>query len=231
MLVAAFRTYRERFWRVAGIAFVVFGAVSAIDTVATVLIVEHIHTPIGDAVASSAAAVFAMVGVVVYAGILDRVVGAHLHGHSDRRLGEIWRDLPLGRLVGADVLLALATLAGLLLFVIPGVIVFTLCSLVGPLITIEDRSVASAFGRSFALVRRHFWITFLLVTLPLQLEQAVLHAVDYTSLFDHPVVPAVLLNGALGMVVGSVVGLVEVVLAYELIAATRPSPDAPRAAL
>jgi hypothetical protein len=44
-------------------------------------------------------------------------------------------------------------------------------------------------------------------------------------------VPAVLLNGALGMVVGSVVGLVEVVLAYELIAATRPSPDAPRAAL
>ena len=38
-------------------------------------------------------------------------------------------------------MLALATLAGTALFVIPGVIVFTLWSLVGPVITIEDRSV------------------------------------------------------------------------------------------
>ena len=49
--------------------------------------------------------------------------------------------------------------------------------------------------------------------------------------------PAFLLNGLLGMVIGSVVGLVEVVLAYELIArsdrgtsqpATVPQPDAHR---
>ena len=67
-------------------------------------------------------------------------------------------------------------------------------------------------------MRPCFWLTLCLVTLPLQIEQAALHAIHYTEIFDHPLVPAFLLNGLLGMVIGSVVGLVEVVLAYELIA-------------
>jgi hypothetical protein len=61
--------------------------------------------------------------------------------------------------------------------------------------------------------------------LPLQVEQAVLHAVHYADIFEHPFVPAFLLNGLLGMVIGSVVGLVEVVLAYELIARTQNRPS------
>jgi hypothetical protein len=218
VLAAALRTYRERFWRVAGTAFAVFGTVAVIDAVAVVLIVDHVDNPVGDAVASFTAGVFAMVGVVVYAGILDKVVGAHLHGHPDLSLREVWRALPLRRLVVADALLTIATLVGLALFVVPGVVLFTLWSLVGPVITIEDRSVRSAFRRSWELVRGCFWLTFGLVTLPLKVEQAVLHAIHYTELFEHPLVPAFLFNGLLGMLVGSVVGLVEVVLAYELIA-------------
>ena len=220
MINAALRTYRERFWRVAGTAFVVFGAVAVVDAITTVLVLDHVASPVGDAIASTAAAVFATAGVVVYAGILDKVVGAHLHGHPDLSVREIWRVLPLVRLGAADVLLALAVLMGLALFVIPGVVILTLWSLVGPVITIEDRSVASAFRRSWQLVRPCFWLTLGLVTLPLQVEQAALHAIHYTEIFDHPVAPAFLLNGLLGMVIGSVVGLVEVVLAYELIART-----------
>jgi len=214
----ALRTYRERFWRVAGTAFVVFGAVAAMDAFATVLVIDrHVSRPVGAAITSAASAVFAMVGVVVYAGILDKVVGAHLHGHPDLRIPEIWQVLPLRRLIAADVVLAFATFAGLALFVVPGVVVFTLWSLVGPVITIEDRAVVSALRRSWQLVRPHFWITLLLVTVPLQVEQAVLHAIHYTEIFEHPLVPAFLLNGLLGMVIGSLVGLVEVVLAYDLI--------------
>jgi hypothetical protein len=215
---AALRTYRERFWRVAGTAFVVFGAVAAIDAVATVLVIDrHVPRPTGAAITSTASAVFSMVGVVVYAGILDKVVGAHLHGHPDLRLREIWRVLPLGRLVAADVVLAVATLAGVALLVIPGVVIFTMWSLVGPVITIEDRSVGAALRRSWQLVRPCFWLTLCLVALPLQVEQLVLHAIHYADIFEHPFVPAFFVNGLLGMVVGSVVGLVEVVLAYELI--------------
>ena len=72
-----------------------------------------------------------------------------------------------------------------------------------------------------ALVRPSFWLTFLLVTVPLEIEQAALHAIHYTEIFEHPLVPAFLLNGLLGMVIGSMVGLIEVVLAYELIARDR----------
>ena len=223
VLGAALRTYRERFWRVAGTAFVVFGTVAAIDAVATVLVIDrHVSRPAGAAITSALSAVFSMGGVVVYAGILDKVVGAHLHGHPDLRLREIWRVLPFGRLVVADVVLAVATLVGLAFFVVPGVVIFTMWSLVGPVITIEDRAVGSGFRRSWQLVRPCFWLTLLLVTLPLQIEQAVLHAIHYADIFEHPFVPAFFLNGLLGMVIGSVVGLVEVVLAYELIA-RRPS--------
>jgi hypothetical protein len=220
VVAAAVRTYRERFWRVAGTAFVVFGTVAVVDAIATVLTVEHVSSPLGDVLASTGAGVLAMAGVVVYAGILDKVVGAHLHGHPDLSLREIWSTLPLGRLTGADVVLALATLVGTALFVIPGVVIFTLWSLVGPVITIEDRAVMSAFTRSWQLVRHHFWLTLFLVTVPLQVEQTVLHAIHYTEVFDHPLAPAFLINGLLGMIISSVVGLVEVVLAYELIART-----------
>jgi len=223
----ALRTYRERFWRVAGTAFVVFGIVAVVDAIATVLIIDrHVSRPIGAAITSVAAGVFAMVGVVIYAGILDKVVGAHLHGHPDLTIREIWHVLPLGRLVVADVVLAIATMVGLALFVIPGIVLFTLWSLVGPVITIEDRPVGSALKRSWALVRSRFWLTFWLVTVPLEIEQAALHAIHYTEIFEHPLVPAFLLNGLLGMVIGSLVGLVEVVLAYELIARTKqPAPE------
>jgi hypothetical protein len=198
---------------------VVFGIVAVVDAVATVLIIDrHVSRPIGAAVTSVAAGVFAMVGVVIYAGILDKVVGAHLHGHPDLTIKEIWRVLPLRRLVVADIVLAVATMAGLALFVVPGIVLFTMWSLVGPVITIEDRVVIPALGRSWTLVRSRFWLTFWLVTVPLEVEQAALHAIHYTEIFEHPLVPAFLLNGLLGMVIGSLVGLVEVVLAYELIA-------------
>jgi hypothetical protein len=216
---AALRTYRVQFWRVASTAFIVFGTVAAVDAITVVLVVDrHVSRPIGAAVVSAVGGVFAMVGVVIYAGILDKVVGAHLHGHPDLTLRQIWKALPLGRLVVADVVLAFATLVGLAALVVPGVFIFTMWSLVGPVITIEDRSVRSGFARSWQLVRGHFWLTLFIVTVPLQIEQAVLHAIQYAQLFDHPLVPAFLLNGLLGMVIGSVVGLVEVVLAYELIA-------------
>ena len=222
---AALRTYRERFWRVAGTAFVVFGAVAAIDALATVLVIDrHVSRPVAAGLTSAISAVFSMAGVVIYAGILDKVVGAHLHGHPDLEVSEAWRVLPLRRLVAADVVLAGATLVGLALFVIPGVVIFTMWSLVGPVLTIEDRSVTSALRRSWQLVRPCFWLTLFLVTLPLQVEQSVMHAIHYTELFEHPLVPAFLVNGLLGMIIGSVVGLVEVVLAYELIARTEPSP-------
>jgi hypothetical protein len=43
-------------------------------------------------------------------------------------------------------------------------------------------------------------------------------------LFAHPALPAFALNGLLGAIIGSIVGLVEVVLAYELILSDAARP-------
>ena len=170
VLHTALRTYRDEFPRVAGTAFVIFGAVALIDAFAVVLVVDkHVSHPVGALVVSAFAGVTGMVGVVFYAGVLDKVVGAHLHGHADIPMRDMWKVLPLGRLAVADVLLALATVVGLALGVVPATIVFTFWALVGPVITMEDRSVMEAFRRSTQLVRRAFWRTLLLVTLPLQI--------------------------------------------------------------
>jgi len=225
----ALRTYREQFWRVAGTAFVIFGVVAAIDVLAAVLVADdHVSRPVGAALTSATAAALAMAGVVFYAGVLDKIVGAHLHGHPDVPLRQMRRVLPLRRLFVADIVLAAALLVGSAFGVIPGVVVFTLGVLVGPVITIEDRVVPDAFRRSVRLVRSAFWLTLLLVTLPIEIEQVVLHVINYEAVFPHPVVPALLLNGLLGAVVGSYVGLLEVVLAHDLIARSSnpPRPEA-----
>jgi len=219
VLRTALRTYREEFRRVAGTAFVVFGVIALIDAFCVVLVVDkHVSHPVGALLVSALASVTGMVGVVFYAGVLDKVVGSHLHGHPDIPMRDMWKVLPLGRLAIADLVLALGTVIGLALGVVPAMILFTFWSLVGPVITMEDQGVIASFRRSGQLVRRAFWRTVLLVTLPLQIEQGVLHAIHYAEVFDHPLVPAFLLNGLLGAAIGSLVGLIEVLMADELIA-------------
>src|SRR4029079_13461208 len=88
------------------------------------------------------------------AAMLDAVVGHHLHGHERAHVWRVLRRLAWGRLLAADVILVAATTVGAALFVVPGVIVFTLFCLVGPLINIEQIGVAAAFRRSAALVPR-----------------------------------------------------------------------------
>ena len=57
-------------------------------------------------------------------------------------------------------------MVGLLLLVIPGLILFNVLALVGPVIEVENRKVMAAIRRSIHLVRGHFWSVALLATLP-----------------------------------------------------------------
>jgi hypothetical protein len=224
---AALHTYREKRRRVAGTAFIVFGAIAAVDVTVAVLVADgHVARPWAASIVSAVAAVISMAGVVFYAGVLDKVVAEHHHGEPELTIRQVWAVLPLRRLAGADVLLVILTAVGFALGVVPGVIAFTLFALVGPVIVIEDHTVLLAFRRSSQLARHHFWTTLLLVTLPVGVEQAALHAIHYEAVFDHPVVPALLLNGLLGGLIGSFVGLLEVVLAHELIRLS-PHPGGP----
>ena len=54
--------------------------------------------------------------------------------------------------------------------VIPGLILFTLFAISGPVINIEHVGAIKGMRRSATLVRPHFWLVFLLVSVPIFLE-------------------------------------------------------------
>lgn len=154
-------------------------------------------------------------GDAFFSGFLDAAVGEEYHGHPHRTIGAILRNLPYRRLIGAAILLGLVTSLGTLALLVPGIVLFTLFCLVGPLINIERLTVRAAFRRSRRLVRHAFFVTALVVTLPLFLEHELVHGLQIWV--EHSYVLKAVVDGLLAAGVYSVTGMIEVTLAYELI--------------
>jgi hypothetical protein len=172
-----------------------------------------------------------LLGSAFYAGLLDKVVGEHQHGHHRAPVLEVLRTLPYRRLVSVEILLALVVSAGLLLFVVPGLLLFTLFALVGPLITIEHRTAVGGFRRSIQLIRPVAVMAFVAVTLPVVLEHSLVHAIEHAALHRPSFLTVFVLTGLAAATVGAFVGLVEVTLAFPLIhreAAARGEPGLPK---
>ncbi len=223
VLAGAVGVYRRRFGLVAGTALVVFGVTAGADVLVDALGDKAADSP-GLLAPLLVAAGVATFGTTFFAGLLDRVVGEEERGHHRQSLGHVLRTLPYFRLVAADVLLALGAIVFALFLFVPGLIFYTYFCLVGPAIVMEDRKVFDGFRRSARLVRGKFWLVFLLVSLPIFVEEDLLHGivalVDEASPFLVFVV-----NTLAGAAVGSIVALIEVFLASRL-AMRRPSPAA-----
>lgn len=215
VVATALRVLRGRPRRVIGTAAVVFGTTAWISAVVEVKIVEAGAPLEVDAVAQVFAALVSAFGIVFYAGLLDLVLGSFLRGAPDPPLGEALRRLPLGRLLVADLVLIFASAIGALACIIPGIIIFTLFGLVGPLVVSENLGVAAGLRRSAHLVRPHFWMTLFLVTIPFLIEDQLLHGIDL-DVYGHRLLGACIASAIIGATVGSAVGLLEVVLAHEL---------------
>jgi hypothetical protein len=224
VLAAAARTYRRRFGVIVGAALVVFG-LSAVTDVLTDALADELGDHPGLVALLLTVAGLAVFGTEFFAGLMDRVAGQEERGHPRQPLGHVLRTLPYGRLIAVDVLLVLGTLVLSIALFVPGVIFFTFSSLVGPAVVMEDRKVFSAFRRSCQLVRGHFWLVFLVVTLPLLFEEDVVHGI--VEIFEGLGPLAVfVVNTLAGAVVGSMVAVVEVTLAHRLaIRKPQPLPD------
>jgi hypothetical protein len=221
VVAAAFGILRRRFLLVAGAALVVFGVGALVDVVADEAADRAGGDP-GIVAAVLAATSMAFIGAEFFAGLLDRVVGEEERGHPRQTLGQVLRTLPYGRLIAADLLLMLGAAALALLLLVPGLVFYAFFCLVGPVVVMEDRKVFAAFRRSARLVRTRFWLVFLLVVLPVLIEEDLVHGI-VAAVDSLGPLAVFAVNALAGAAVGSVVALVEVTLAHRL-AMRNPEP-------
>ena len=129
---------------------------------------EGIAAAIATAALHTAGSLF---GEVLYAGAVTAAVLSVRDGR-DASLPAIARSLPYGRLILADLILALVVVLGFIALVVPGLILLTWFALIAPVIKVEGLTATAAFRRSRELVRGNAWRVFAL-TFPVLLAQDV----------------------------------------------------------
>lgn len=109
----------------------------------------------------------ALLGEVVFAGIIAAVVAGERSSGPQRRIDQVVRHLPIGRLIGADLVFAVVVVGGAIAFIVPGIVFLVWFALIAPAIEVERLGLRDAFRRSRELVRTRFWLVFWII-LPIQ---------------------------------------------------------------
>ncbi len=217
----AMSIYRREFATVIVLAVVVLGGAAVIDTFVDLQAERTQKNALAYAVILAATGI-STIGSTFYAGMLDKLVGSAAHGHPRQPVRVVLRQVPYLSLIVADVLLTAAELVGTVAFIVPGLIITTFLGISGPVITIEGLGPVAGLRRSAQLVRHHFWLVFLLSTIPVAIEHELVALVQ-SLVSEHSYVLIFFERGVFGALVISVVGIVEVELAYTLIARYRAS--------
>lgn len=153
-------------------------------------------------------------GEALLSGIIAAFVIDWRRGGEGSELREVLRDIPYGRLIAVDLMLAIGTALGLLLLVVPGVLIFTYLLIAPALIEIEHITIRESIRRSITLVRGSFWrvlgyavLVFAVTDVIVYLLESPLHGTEGEALF----------NLAAEAVVEPVVTVFTVILALALI--------------
>ena len=162
---------------------VIFAPLALVDTLLDVIPEpEDPADAIGLAAAIAAAAASvatSLLGEVFYIAMVSAAV---VTGNSRESVNvrRVLGELPVGRLLVADVAYALLVVVGLLALVVPGFLFLAWFALVPPAIEIEHRPLAAAFRRSRSLVRRRFWLV-LGITVPLALSSELISELAFSG--------------------------------------------------
>ena len=158
-----------------------------------------------------------LLGVIFLSGFLAQLVGEAEHGRPRASVRHVLRTLAWGRLIRADLLVALLVAVGLVALVIPGLVALTLFAVVGPVIEIEHRPVMAGLRRSAHLARPHIWGVVLLATLPVLIASEIPAVLPETVGGVREILIFLAIRGIGEAVADSVLGLLLVELAYRLI--------------
>ncbi|MET0920076.1 MAG: hypothetical protein ABWY77_02620 [Acidimicrobiia bacterium] len=214
----AFAMFRSHFWEIVLVSAVVFAPLSLFSALMNHQAEEWIEDSGSRAaigVLAFVATSLAMWGYALCSGLLDKMVVGPAFGHPEVSLKTALRTLPYLRLVTLDVLTAAVIAIALTLGVVPGLVLFTFIALAPPLMVSEHRGVMSSLRRSVSLVRQAFWLTLLVVTLPVFVEHEIFAAVEV--LFDLPLAALWLAHLGASVFVLAIVVLCEITLAFTLV--------------
>ncbi len=220
---------RQNFVRICGVALLFF-ALPAVLTELVDLFLEGQpdHGPVQLAlvlVTLFVAVLLRTLGPIAYSGFLDEgVAQEYLTGHH-KTVREALSLLPWRRLFVADIIVSLAVSVGLSLFVIPGLVIYGLLGLIGPILVRERSGLRASFRRTATLSRTVPALVIALVVIPFSVEQ-LLHAVVLEEiLHDAASTIQIFVEWLFAVFLGGTLGLIEVALAAELMA-RNPRPDA-----
>ena len=218
MIAAAARAGRRHGWRILAVALVVC-IVTALVDIAVDHLVDRANVPVS-LIADLSASGVSILGAVFLSGFLASLVGETEDGNEGASVREVLRSLQWGRLVGADLMVALLVVIGLIALVIPGLVAITLFAVAGPVIDVENRPVIAAVRRSAHLVRQHFWTVALLVTLPVAVASE-LEAIAPDVASVQAILENLAIRGLGEALVTAAIALTSVKLCYRLIALDR----------
>jgi hypothetical protein len=137
---------------------------------------------------------------------------------------EVARKLDYRRLILVDLAYVSLVILGLLLFFVPGILVFVWFGLAGPVVEIEGLKVGAALRRSASLVRGSFWLV-LLVLGPVEIvgdaaAELIGHGVH--GLLGHSFFATWMAESAASIIFTPVFAVAAVLLTLDLIAARGP---------
>lgn len=218
-------TYRRNFVRIVVAAVLVFAPIDLVVTLATAAardvaensdVLSVMLWTSGTAVGIAGT----MLSLVFFAGVIDRIVAVDQHGEEDLPLRQTLRGLPTWRLLLASTVSAALVVAGLLLLLVPGFVLMVLFAVVGPVIVIEDLRVWRGLRRSAGLAWPHAFLVVVTVLIPTTLDEQFSSWLEHFRWYEHPWV-ALPIDVVSTIIVGGLVGVLEVTLAHALIADQR----------
>ena len=149
------------------LAAVIFIPVGFLDALTTEVEVDSLDLGSGLQVlaivgATAAITMTGLLGEVFFSGAVA-VSLTHPEHEKPPTIAAVARRLDYKRLILVDIAYVAMVIVGLLLFFVPGILVFVWFGLAGPVVELEGRRVGDALRRSASLVRGSFWFVFLVL--------------------------------------------------------------------
>ncbi len=156
------RTYWAWAPKLVALAAIVFIPLGFVDALLGEIETNSLNVTDGFHIAALVAAIAAITasglfGEVFFSGAIAASL-THPEDQPAPRFSHLVGHISYGKLILVDILYVLATILGLIAFIVPGLLVGVYLALAGPIVELEKRGVREGFTRSFRLVRGHFWM-------------------------------------------------------------------------